>query len=529
MTPVFQIKLIPIDQNVKNDIDPIFNEVWTWLLKNTKKYATTKGSKSIVDFYLAEALEDSWFEADDASLCYGFADPGGMCGTSSSISMHWFTISFLQLMEPLNNLAKNYGYQFEPVKLDLDGIITKKAPEQFIEIDGIVNHIVKTENSIQIINDNGFTDIADAGQEIQKSVSSLLESGLCGCPMCQKIRSGVTPVTVKSTAKKRPKEPFFKKLSTALRFPDYALVLHIDKECYIAPDIAKLKVLEKLSVYDGSYETLPSEIGYLPKLRELLLHPIRIECDIPDSIGGLDNLEVLDIHIPWGLYRIPESVGNLKNLKKLDVESNELKSIPESIGNLSSLEYLGISSPVLEELPQSIMKLTNLRELYFRDCKIIPKALENMAYHSFSNLESLTLWRCNIKSFPGSILLCKNLKSLNLNGSDIEVLPKELGSLQFLECLELERTKIKTIPGEIFKLIKLNRLCLGSPNLTVLDERIGNLVDLKTLNIRDSKITRLPKDIKNCTLLKTIYCDDEQREMIRKELDSLGMTNVEVH
>jgi Leucine-rich repeat (LRR) protein len=61
---------------------------------------------------------------------------------------------------------------------------------------------------------------------------------------------------------------------------------------------------------------------------------------------------------------LPSSIGNLTNLKELILISNKhLHGLPDEIGILSGFETLNLEASYLKSLPSSIGNLANLKKL----------------------------------------------------------------------------------------------------------------------------------------------------------------------
>jgi Leucine-rich repeat (LRR) protein len=64
------------------------------------------------------------------------------------------------------------------------------------------------------------------------------------------------------------------------------------------------------------FSALPSRIGELKQLQELMLQINSIGGTLPPSIGNLTNLKELRLYGNYLSGTIPETVGNLKSLGK---------------------------------------------------------------------------------------------------------------------------------------------------------------------------------------------------------------------
>ena len=129
--------------------------------------------------------------------------------------------------------------------------------------------------------------------------------------------------------------------------------------------IENTTVLPDLGYYQLTGE-IPSEIGDLINLTELLLYENQFTGDIPTEIWNLTNLTHLNLNNNQLTGSIPPEIGNLTNLEQLSLSDNQLTgSIPPEIGNLTNLTklYLNVNQ-LTGSIPLEIGNLTNL--LYLR-------------------------------------------------------------------------------------------------------------------------------------------------------------------
>ena len=136
---------------------------------------------------------------------------------------------------------------------------------------------------------------------------------------------------------------------------------------------------------------IPSSIGNLSNLQQLILPTNQLSGTIPSSLSNLSNLQLLNFSTNQLSGTIPSSLGNLSNLQLLYLDSNQLSGpIPSSLGNISNLQTLFLLSNQLSgSIPSSLGNLSNLQVLYLHFNQLsgpIPSPLGNL-----TNLQALLL------------------------------------------------------------------------------------------------------------------------------------------
>ena len=161
---------------------------------------------------------------------------------------------------------------------------------------------------------------------------------------------------------------------------------------------------------------------------------------LPTALGSLDKLEelILEDHGISGL--IPPELGKLGNLTVLSLGSDSLTGpIPHELGDLTSLKSLGIGgSPLTGSIPPELGNLANLETLLLAGTDIsdsIPPELGNLG-----NLTLLILNENNLSgAIPGELGNLSQLDALSLQDNDLSgPVPPELGNLSQLEALFLD-------------------------------------------------------------------------------------------
>ncbi|KAL6642385.1 hypothetical protein ACP70R_020566 [Stipagrostis hirtigluma subsp. patula] len=210
----------------------------------------------------------------------------------------------------------------------------------------------------------------------------------------------------------------------------------------------------------GLSGTLSGDISYLSELRNLdLSYNKDLGGPLPSTIGALSNLENLILVGCSFSGEIPKELGQLSKLIFLSLNSNRFTgSIPASLGNLPNLYWFDLADnkltgglPVFDGINPGLDNLTNTKHFHF-GINQLSGPIPSQIFNSQMKLIHLLLDNNN---FSGSI-------------------PPTLGLLNALEVLRLDNNKQLTgpVPSNINNLTKLAELHLENNQLT------GTLPDL---------------------------------------------------
>jgi len=221
--------------------------------------------------------------------------------------------------------------------------------------------------------------------------------------------------------------------------------------------------------------------------RELVLHGKQIQNRIQDDgidmhIFKLDFLNFLDIS-EAGLKVLPTEVGNLVNLTQLVLKGDSLTSIPDTVSTLTKLKLLDLSKNYLSNLPDlsgmeqlSTLNLSLNKFIQFPDVGI--EKCTQLSYVDLSvndltdistleqshlpHLVEMNLNRNSLPTISGSIK--ENwpaLRKLNLSDNKIKQLPSKLGELSKLKDLSIVNNPLLDN--------KLKRICSQKSSKTVME------------------------------------------------------------
>jgi len=274
--------------------------------------------------------------------------------------------------------------------------------------------------------------------------------------------------------------------SEAERLPDDfggvgRLQLALHEHAAPIPQLARLPNVEQVTIDTGNLDDAFVRLAGAPRLWRVSVLGERDA--LPASIAKLTQITALEIDSgPWGdsdrpgtLRALPTALGQLAGLKTLVLNRHRLTEPPEVIGELAALEKLILSGGELRALPRSLGKLQRLRELQIRgltDLQLPDElarcaALEAVTLHAgwgSSRIDNLAVlgrlpalrqlwityvrqpqdWAGLLAALGGSAL-----ELLDLEYSELGVLPAEIGGLAKLQRLVLEHTGIKQLPPEL--------------------------------------------------------------------------------
>ncbi|XP_034181315.1 leucine-rich repeat 47 [Osmia lignaria lignaria] len=154
--------------------------------------------------------------------------------------------------------------------------------------------------------------------------------------------------------------------------------------------ILRLQSLRVLDLSNNQISSIPTELGALEHLQELILSQNRLNKALKwtwlEQTAIKTNLKLLDIS-DNSLIILPEQIGKLHGLVNFKASKNMLSYLPQSIGKLSSLKYLDVSKNNLNYLPGSMKNLRLILldvsenkfqkiDLYFTCRTSVPSLLE---------------------------------------------------------------------------------------------------------------------------------------------------------
>ncbi|XP_030460197.2 disease resistance protein L6-like [Syzygium oleosum] len=266
--------------------------------------------------------------------------------------------------------------------------------------------------------------------------------------------------------------------------------------------VEALRVTPNFNQVDGEV------FHHLSSLRFLELDNVDIEGNPENLLPKLVWLDWRGCHEKSKLFAFKMENLVILNLCPSSVKLNleDWKQLMEKAGSLKVLNLKGctwINSCL--EFPAS----TQLECLVLEGCLLLSPTTQK-SISNFENLVSLNMKCCKfVKDLPQALCSMKALKELLIDGTKIERLKFEEGSLPALEILSACKCEALGDVTDSIKLLKnLRKLILRScKNLKELPAVIGELVSLQEMDLSETLIKELPPSVKyleNLEVLKMV-------------------------
>jgi|GEM_PF-4512623 len=139
-------------------------------------------------------------------------------------------------------------------------------------------------------------------------------------------------------------------------------------------------------------------------------------------------------------------------------------------------------------------------DLHGKELKVIPREIRY-----FKGLEELYLYNNQIQVLPPDLFELINLTTLHLSNNRILEVPAHIESLRHLKYLHLVNNRISSIPVELCGLQFLYSLHLNTNKISSIPPEIGRLHNLHTLYLYSNCIEEIPDEI--CQLRSLSHID----------------------
>lgn len=191
-------------------------------------------------------------------------------------------------------------------------------------------------------------------------------------------------------------------------------------------------------------------------------------------------------------------------VKVLDLSDQNLKKLPNDILKLSNLEELSIGYNPDLDIESAFELLAQLEKLVFLDVqnselKVIPDNISNL-----KSLEVLWLDDNLIEEFPEAIKKMKNLKELKLFSNKISQVSFKTGDLPNLEVIDLCYNEFILFPVELAVLPNLKQIIIWYNYIEFISEGIDQFKKLEEINLENNRLRFIPEQFSNLTSLKVL-------------------------
>jgi len=230
------------------------------------------------------------------------------------------------------------------------------------------------------------------------------------------------------------------------------------------------------------------------------------DAQFSDDLMRFTNLEEFTCTRSKGLdlYKLFDQLSHLPKLKKLNLSGGDYKTLPGLIQNLSGLEVLILKDNNFTTLPDSFSLLKKLRVLNLEHNAYL---YDDDVYDRIKNLhvEELNFANSGLTELNDKIGLVRSLRSLDISGNDIKVLPPSFNHLSALEKINLSRNlNLKAV--EVFTSLSqiggITELLAQECNIDNIPLEIGKLGNITVLDLKANHLTSLPLTFGNLTRLE---------------------------
>lgn len=320
----------------------------------------------------------------------------------------------------------------------------------------------------------------------------------------------------------------------------------------IGKDLNPITIISAISI--GFYYNLDDEniTGLGLDLSKLNLDENKLTL-VGELVQKLQNLKLLYIKFSKN-NDLPNWLMQLTNLEQLSLRDNNLQSVPDDLRNFTSLKSLNLASNNIIELPDWLVDLSKLNELYLDKNDFLDWNQKNLnilrvLYDRQGKISAPRLFRFQVKyNLPSEqIEMIRELEKDNIekerlrqyvnpidmkienkkivnwkmNGYSFKTLPENFGEFKDLKSLIITHTPIEVLPESFGELTNLEFLDLSNNNLHQLPESFVNLVLISKLNLSKNNFNQIPTQIWNFDKLTELQLFDnplnnEEKNIIQK-------------
>jgi len=284
--------------------------------------------------------------------------------------------------------------------------------------------------------------------------------------------------------------------------------------------------LSKLNLDENKLTLVGELVQKLQNLKSLYIKFSKNN-DLPNWLMQLTNLEQLSLR-ENNLQSVPNGIRNFTSLKSLNLASNNIIELPNWLLDLSELNELNLDRNLYLDWNQ--INLNILRDLHNRGANISAPRLfrfqlkynlpseqieiirelekdniEKVRKKQYVNPINIKIenkkivnWKMHeysFKTLPENFGVFKDLKSLIITHTPLEILPESFGELTNLEFLDLSNNKLNELPESFGNLVLISKLNLSKNNFNQIPTQIWNFNELTELQLFDNPLNDEEKNI----------------------------------
>ncbi|CAN9501916.1 unnamed protein product [Ophioblennius macclurei] len=135
-----------------------------------------------------------------------------------------------------------------------------------------------------------------------------------------------------------------------------------------------------------------------------------------------------------------------------------------------------------------------------------------------------------LQEFPEELQrLTANLRTVDLSGNKMEVLPANIGNFLQMKSLTMNSNRLAGLPSEIGKLKKLETLSLSGNRIQQLPPTVGQLKALRTLNLAGNQISEFPSGLGTLRQLDLLDLSRNQIQSVPAEVSELQAIEINLN
>jgi Leucine-rich repeat (LRR) protein len=270
-------------------------------------------------------------------------------------------------------------------------------------------------------------------------------------------------------------------------------------------DVSTLSIAPMLRSICFAYNKLlifPKGLELLPSLQVIDLSFNQIQV-IDNVLLLMTQLQVLDLRNNF-VTHILLALSELTTLKRVDLQNNIISVLPlwwpeNWLQNVVELSWNHIKEPDLMSLGRSQNEIDQVLKKIYRSHQSGSLCITGMSWDKipgmflFEELVSLDCSNNIIATWPESIVVCKNLRSLCMMRNCLAVVPDGVAMLSNLTYLDLSWNCIRNISKKLASCVRIEIMNVAKNAFQKLPSTFGLIgSSLRDLNLSGSGLTEFP-------------------------------------